>query len=78
MSVYHVATSPITNTIFAGKLVKSGKMWATGKTDVTVEALVSVAEHALRFGSPVIVYEGDGTPLYKITVEKLKQDGRAI
>lgn len=78
MSVYHVATSPISNRIFAGKLLKSGNMWAAGKTDVTVSALVAVAEHALRFGRPVIVSEADGTPVYKITVEKLEKDGRAI
>jgi hypothetical protein len=66
----HIAVSPLTGTIFAGKVLKSG-LWAANKTDLTIEALVAVAEHALHFGEPVLISKADGTPQYKITVERL-------
>jgi len=71
MKKLHVAASPLTGTIFAGTVLKDGMTWGSGKQDVTIEALVAVAEHAIRFGKPVIISKADGTPEYKITVEKL-------
>jgi hypothetical protein len=71
MRKLHVATSPITGTIFAGTVLKDGMTWGAGKQDVTIEALVAVAEHALKFGKPVEISKTDGTPEYRITVEKL-------
>lgn len=70
MKPLHIATSPLTGTIFAGAVLKSG-VWAAGKQDLTVEALVAVAEHGVRFGKPIVVSDADSVPLYKITVEQL-------
>lgn len=67
----HVATSPLTNTIFAGTILKDGRTWGANKQDVTIEALVAVAEHARQFGRPIEISEADGTPVYRITVERL-------
>jgi hypothetical protein len=66
----HVAASPLTGTIYAGTLLKCGRVWAANKRDVTVEALVAVAEHTLQFGKPVVIH-ANGEPEYRITVEKL-------
>ncbi len=74
MKNLHVATSPLTGTIFVGHLLKGGKLWATGKQDLTIEALVAVAEHTLHFGKPVEISKPDGTLEYRITVEKINQD----
>jgi len=35
----HVATSPLTGTIFAGSVLKDGRTWGASKKDVTIEAL---------------------------------------
>lgn len=40
------------------------------KQDLTIEALVAVAEHAMLFGKPIEISKADGTPQYRITVEK--------
>jgi len=66
----HVAASPLTGIIYAGTVLKCGYVWSEGKEDVTTEALVAVAQHALQFGKPVIIH-ANGKPEYKITVEKL-------
>lgn len=64
----HIAASPLTGTIFAGTVLKSGT-WATDKQDLTIEALVAVAEHAVHFGRPVEITGPDGKLKYRITVE---------
>jgi len=71
MTKLHIATSPLTGTIFAGTVLKDGRTWGANKKDVTIEALVAVAEHTLSFGAPVEITKADGTPEYRITVEKL-------
>jgi len=71
MNNLHIASSPLTGTIFAGKVLKDGRTWSANKQDVTIEALVAVAEHALKFGKPVEITKADGTLEYRITVEKL-------
>ena len=71
MKKLHIAASPLTGTIYAGYLLKSGNIWSRTKQDLTIEALVAVAEHAIKFGGPVIISKPDGTPEYRITVEKL-------
>jgi len=71
MKKLHVACSPLTRTIFVGTVLKDGQRWSANKQDVTIEALVAVAEHALNFGKPVEISKADGTPEYRITVEKL-------
>jgi hypothetical protein len=68
----HVGTSPLTNTIFAGGVLKDGMTWAANKQDVTIDALVAVAQHVENFGKPVEIRNGDtGKIEYRITVEKL-------
>ena len=67
----HVAASPSTGKIFAGTVFKFGRLWSANKQDVTIESLVAVAEHTLKFGKPVEISDPDGLPLYRITVEKL-------
>ena len=74
MKQLKVARSPLSNTIFAGTVLKDGRTWAAGKQDVTIDALVAVAEHVLSYGSPVIVSEADGTPLYEILTKRLIND----
>jgi len=63
-----VAVSPLTNTIFAGKILKEG-MWGANKQDVTMDCLISVAKHVKAFGKPVEITDGKGELIYKITVE---------
>ena len=75
MNKLHIATSPLTGTIFAGSILKDGRTWGANKKDVTIESLVAVAEHALHFkklhGEDVIISKADGTPEFKISVERL-------
>lgn len=71
MKQLHVGCSPLTGTIFAGTTLKNGT-WASGKQDVTIDALVAVAQHAARFGKPIEISREDGTLEYRITVEKVK------
>lgn len=66
----HVAASPLTGVIYAGVPLKDG-VWGEKKDDVTIEALVAVAQHTLNFGKPVVISKADGTPEFRITVEKL-------
>lgn len=65
----HVGCSPLTGTIFAGSVLKDGRTWAANKKDVTLEALIAVAEHATHFGRPVEISSPDGRLEYRITVE---------
>lgn len=69
----HVAASPLTGTIFVGRVLREG-IWAEGKQDLTLEAIVAVAEHGLHFGRPIEVSKADGTPLYMITVERVQSE----
>ena len=68
-----VATSPLSNTIFAGTLLKDGRTWASNKQDVTMDCLLAVAEHVDNFGEPVEIYTMDNAIEYRITVESFKQ-----
>jgi len=45
MTKLRVGVSPLTNTIFAGKLNKDGTMWAGDKHDITDEAVMSVVQY---------------------------------
>lgn len=65
----HVATSPLSNTIFAGTILKDGRTWSSTKQDVTTDALVAVAEHVLNFGKPVVISKG-GVPEFEIIVKR--------
>jgi len=71
MKKLHIAASPLTGTIFAGTVLKDGMTWGSNKQDVTIAALVAVAEHTIKFGNPVEITKADGTIEYRITVDKL-------
>lgn len=73
MKELHIACSPLTGTIFAGSILKRGT-WASDKQDLTIEALIAVAEHGLRFGGPVEISDGEGGLLYRITVDDLRAE----
>lgn len=63
-----VAVSPLTNTIYAGRI--KGNLWSGEKHDVTTDCLVAVAQHAVQFGKPVII-TANGEPEYEIIARKL-------
>lgn len=69
----HVAVSPLTNTIFAGSVLKDGRTWAANKTDVTIECLLAVVSHTLKFGKPVII-SSSIEPEFEITVRDLRKN----
>ena len=69
MKPIHIANSYLTNTIFAGHVLM-GNRFAAGKQDVTIDALLALAEHVVRHGQPVVLSDED-TPVYRITVERL-------
>ena len=75
MKNLHIATSPLTGTIFCGTVLKDGRTWGANKKDMTIEALVAVAEHAIHFGEKtgkaIEISKPDGTPEYIIRVEKV-------
>ena len=69
--ILHIAVSQLSNTIFAGSVLKSGNVWAANKQDVTTEALVAVAQHVVAFGKPVEI-SCNGALEFRITVEKFE------
>jgi hypothetical protein len=69
----HIGTSPLTNRIFAGTVLKDGWTWGANKQDVTGKACGAVCEHVLANKEPVVVL-CNGKPKYKITVEVLEHD----
>lgn len=74
----HISPSPITNTIFAGHVLKDGVTWGSNQQDVTIEALTAVIDHALRHkkrkGTNVIISSMDGTPEFEIIIKELPND----
>lgn len=70
MTNYHVACSPLTNRIFAGRIDKRGQTWAS-RSDVTGPACGAVVEHVLANGGPVDV-SVNGVPTYRILVEDMR------
>ena len=72
MSVLDIATSPLTNRIYAGKVLKDGVTWSVHKQDVTGKACGAVCEHVMLNGEPVVV-TCNGKPKYEITVRLLSE-----
>ena len=70
MPKLHVGTSPLTNRIYAGRVLKDNRTWAEGKRDVTGAACGAVAEHVIANKEPVIV-NFNGKPKYEISVREL-------
>lgn len=71
MKEIKLGVSPLTNEIYAGYVNKKGDLW-TEKQDVTIPALVCVAQHCLKFGSPVILQKENGEPEFEIIVKDLR------
>jgi hypothetical protein len=70
MSKIRIGCSPITGTIYAGSVSKTG-LWGNNKVDVTDEAIRSVAESLLQTDEVLqFQYEGDW---YELAVKKIKQ-----
>ena len=66
-----VANSPLTNVIYAGTLIKNDTMWGANKQDVTMDCLIAVVEHGLKFGKTIEICKEDGTPEFEITVKRV-------
>lgn len=75
MKPIHIDTSPLTNRIFAGHVLKNGRTWAANKQDVTGAACGAVAEHILANGGNATV-ACNGKPKFEITVRELNGDER--
>ncbi len=71
MKKIHVGTSPLTNRIYAGSVLKDGMTWSSDKQDVTGNACAAVAQHVLEYGAPLVV-TCNGKPKYEITVVELQ------
>jgi len=56
-SKIRIGLSPITNTIFAGRLNKAGTMWKGEKYDVTDECVMTVVSYIKK---DAVRYERDG------------------
>jgi len=72
----HVAVSPLTNTIFAGHILKDGRTWAANKQDVTNEVVCAFVDHALahkRKTGDDITLSIDGKVAIAIVVTDLTQ-----
>jgi len=69
-----VACSPLTNTIYAGTTIKGGTMFGANKQDVTMDCLIAVVEHCLKFGTTVQIMKQDGTVDFEIDVRDLRGD----
>lgn len=67
----HVSTSPLSNRIFCGSVMKDGQKWAANKTDVTGEACAAVAMHVLAKGGTIEV-TANGVIVYEIEVREVK------
>lgn len=68
-----IATSPLTNTIYAGATIKNGTMFGSNKQDVTMDCLIAVVEYCLKFGSTVQIAKLDGTVDFEIDVRDLRK-----
>lgn len=71
MKKIHIASSPLTGTIFAGTFIKEG-VWATGEQDITYEATNAVANHLLKNGGTIVLVNESGQPEYEMTINKVR------
>ena len=72
MTKIRVGCSPITGTIYAGSVSKTG-LWGKNKVDVTDEAISSVAQSLLHTDE-VFQFEYGGNK-YELAVKKIIQGG---
>jgi hypothetical protein len=64
-----LGVSPITNTVFAGRVNKKGDMWID-KVDITKQFLACVVDYFSKEGITVI--RANGEPILEITVTDLR------
>ena len=74
MSKLRVSVSPLTNTIYAGSVLKGGKLWAANKTDVTSDVIGSIIEYVGE--DKMIEVQTNGVITHTITVRKIKIEDR--
>lgn len=65
-----VSVSPLSNRIIAGSLLKNGYTYGANKTDVTEEAVASVALHLQKANQTFEFTLRDGNT-YQLKVEKV-------
>jgi len=65
-----IKTSPLTNRIFLGESKKEG-IFTSDKKDVTLEVLLAVVEHGLRFKENIIIFNENGEEEFMITVKNI-------
>ena len=70
MKKLHVGTSPLSNRIYAGHILKNGCMWGEGKQDVTNLVCGAICEHVIANKEPVIV-NCNGKPKFEISVREI-------
>ena len=69
MSKIRIGCSPLTGTIYAGSVSKTG-LWGNNKYDVTQEAVKAVAQNLLQTNEKLqFKYEGDW---YELSVKKIQ------
>jgi hypothetical protein len=66
VSALRVQCSPLTQTIYAGRINKAGDAWSGEKTDVTSDVLGAVIQK-VGVGN-VITVNANGVPAYEIEV----------
>jgi hypothetical protein len=70
MSKLRIQCSPLTGTIYAGRINDAGTAWKGQKTDVTSDVLGAVI-HKVGVGN-IITVNCDGKPAYEIEVRAVK------
>lgn len=73
MSRLRIQCSPITATIYAGKVNKAGTAWSGEKVDVTSDVLGAVIQK-IGAGNIITVNE-NGVPAFEIEVRDIRQEG---
>ncbi len=66
-----LGVSPLTNTVFAGRVNKEGNMWID-KVDVTEQFLSCCCDYFEKNTKNTI--SADGEPVFTITVEEIKKE----
>lgn len=68
MNTYNVGTGPLTGDIYAGKLDKVGRTWAS-RSVVTEQAIIAVADHVQQVFDGEMTASFDGARGERIQVE---------
>jgi hypothetical protein len=72
MSKIRVQPSPLTQTIYAGRINKDGTAWQGEKHDVTSDVIGSIIQY-VGVGNVISVNE-NGQPAYEIEVRAIKAE----